>query len=234
MDLTGRITGMITNPKETVQDISKNPYIEEAVLIVGIFAIFSALSGYLSQNLVIYEFVGVDQGNLGNSGSSVLGIFTAFIGVIIIWIIATGVVHIVSVALGGEGTFKQMLIIYSYAYIPLLIGTVISLILISFMKPINLTFDFSTYDLSTASSFINLIIDIMSTTTKTLMSNPYYQAMYIITSMLKLWSIGMVILGVKYIHNLNTNRALIAVIIPLSFFVIMNVITLYFTFIYKI
>jgi len=231
MNLTGRITGIITNPRETVQDISENSHIEDAVLIVGIFAILSAIYGYMSQNIIIFEFIGMDQGYPGSSsyygasGSSVFSIITGFIGVIIMWIIVSGIVHGFSIVLGGEGSFKKVLMIYSYANIPLLLGTVANFILISLMNPINLVFDFST-----VSSLSSLIFDIMEITTRALMSDPYYQAIYVISIVVNLWSIGLVILGIKFVHDLSTNRALIAVSILILLFIVGNVPSLYFMF----
>ena len=231
MNLVGKITGIITNPRETVQDISENSHIEDAVLIMGIFAILSAISGYMTQNIIIFEFIGMDQDYPGSSsyygasGSSVFSIITGFIGVIIMWIIVSGIVHVFSIVLGGEGSFKKVLMIYSYANIPLLLGTVANFILISLMNPINLVFDFST-----VSSLSSLIFDIMEITTRALMSDPYYQAIYVISIVVNLWSIGLVILGIKFVHDLSTNRALIAVSILILLFIVGNVPSLYFMF----
>lgn len=231
MNLIGRITGIITNPRETVQDISENSHIEDAVLIVGIFAILSAIFGYMSQTIIIFEFIGMDQGYpgassySGASGSSVFSIITGFISVIIGWIIVSGIVHLFSIALGGEGSFKKVLMIYSYANIPVLLGTFVNLILISLMNPINLVFD-----LSTVSSPFSIIFDIMEISTRALMSDPYYQATYVISIVVNLWTIGLVILGIKFVHDLSINRALIAVSIPILLFIAGNVPNLYFMF----
>lgn len=231
MNLMDRITGIITNPRETVQDISENSHIEDAVLIMGIFAILSAISGYMTQNIIIFEFIGMDQGYPGSSsyygasGSSVFSIITGFISVIIMWIIVSGIVHVFSIVLGGEGSFKKVLMIYSYANIPLLLGTVVNLILISLMNPINIVFDFST-----VSSPFSLMFDIMEIITRALMSDPYYQAIYVISLVMNLWTIGLVILGIKFVHDLSTKRALIAVSILILLFVVGNVPSLYFMF----
>lgn len=225
MNLISRITGIITNPRETVQDISENSHIEDAVLIMGIFAILSAIFGYMTQNIIIFEFIGMDQGYSGASGSSVFSIITGFIVVMIMWIIVSGIVHGFSIALGGEGSFKKVLIIYSYANIPILLGTVVNLILISLMSPKNLVFDFST-----VSSPFSIIFDMMEISTRALMSDPYYQFIYIITIVVNLWTIGLVILGIKFVHDLSIKRALIAVSIPILFFIVGNVPSLYFMF----
>ena len=225
MNLIGRITGIITNPRETVQDISENSHIEDAVLIIGIFAILSAISGYMIQNIIIFEFTGMDQDYPGASGSSVFSIITGFIGVMIMWIIVSGIVHGFSIALGGEGSFKKVLMINSYANIPMLLGTSVNLILISLMSPKNLVFDFST-----VSSPFSIIFDMMEISTRALMSDPYYQVIYIITTVANLWTIGLVILGIKFVHDLSIKRAIIAVSIPIFFFIVGNVPSLYFMF----
>ena len=225
MKLMDRITGIITNPRETVQDISENSHIEDAVLIIGIFAILSAISGYMIQNTIIFEFTGMDQDYPGASGSSVFSIITGFIGVMIMWIIVSGIVHGFSIALGGEGSFKKVLMINSYANIPMLLGTSVNLILISLMSPKNLVFDFST-----VSSPLSIIFDMMEISTRALMSDPYYQVIYIITTVANLWTIGLVILGIKFVHDLSIKRAIIAVSIPIFFFIVGNVPSLYFMF----
>jgi len=247
MNLMERITGIITNPRETVQDISENSHIEDAVLIMGTFAILSAIFGYMSQNIIIFEFIGMDQGSSSSaifgymsqniiieqgpssysvaSGSSVFSIITGFISVIIMWIIVSGIVHVFSIVLGGEGSFKKVLMIYSYANIPLLLGTVVNLILISLMNPIKLVFDFST-----VSSPFSTMFDMMEISTRALMSDPYYQAIFVIGLVVNLWTIGLVILGIKFVHDLSINRALIAVSIPILLFIAGNVPNLYFMF----
>ena len=48
-----------------------------------------------------------------------------------------------------------------------------------------------------------------------LTSNPLYQMSIASSYLLKLWSIGLVFMGVKQIHGLDTNKALIAVALPL-------------------
>jgi len=202
MNLMERITGMITRPKETIKDISENPYIEEAVLIVGITAVFYAISAYLMQSKIIYDYVDMDISDLATLKliTTVTPIIMALIGVFVMWVIAAGVVHLISVALGGEGKFIQMLVVYGYAYIPIIISTVVGIILMNFVDPITIT-------VSSTGAANNSMADFMS--------NPLYQASLVSGTLLKLWSIGLVFMGVRHIHGLSGNRALIAVALPL-------------------
>ena len=202
MNLMERITGMITHPKETIEDISENPYIEEAVLIVGVTSVFYAISAYLMQNKIIYDYGDLDVGGMETFKliTTVTPIIMALIGVFVMWVIAAGVVHLISVALGGEGKFIQMLVVYGYAYIPIIISTVVGIILMNFVDPITIT-------VSSTGAANNSMADFMS--------NPLYQASLVSGTLLKLWSIGLVFMGVRHIHGLSGNRALIAVALPL-------------------
>ncbi|MDF1557290.1 MAG: Yip1 family protein [ANME-2 cluster archaeon] len=179
---------------------------EESVLIVGITAIFSAISAYLMQSRIIYDYGDLDTGGLETFKliTTVMPIVMALIGVLIIWVIAAGIVHLISVALGGEGKFIQMLVVYGYAYIPIMISVVIGMVLMNFIDPITITMS------STGATNSDM---------SGLTSNPLYQASLATSTLLKLWSIGLVFIGVKQIHGLSTNKALIAVALPLLFLI---------------
>lgn len=214
MNLMERIIGMVIRPKETIEDISENPYIEEAVLIVGITSVFYAISAYLMQNKIIYDYVDMDASSLETFRliTTVTPIIMALIGVFVMWVIAAGIVHLISVALGGEGKFIQMLVVYGYANIPIIISTVLGIIFMNFVDPITIT-------ISSTGASNNSMADFMS--------DPLYQASLVSGTLLKLWSISLVFLGVKHIHDLNSSRALIAVALPLLYLVFGIVITLF-------
>ncbi len=202
MNFTDRIGGMIVRPGETIEDISKYPNVGEAGLIVGITAIISAISAYLMNSKIIVDYSGVDVGNLEmlNFFTNVMPIVSALIGIFIMWVIVAGIVHLISVALGGEGSFIQLLVVYGYAYIPVMIHAVIGILLLSFVEPITITF-------TSIGATNNAMGD--------LASSPFYQASLAIGTLLRLWSIGLVFMGVRYIYGLNINRAFIAVTLPL-------------------
>lgn len=115
---------MVTRPKETIEDVSKNPCIEDAVLIVGITSVIYAISAYLMQSKIIYDYGDMDISGMETFKliTTVTPIIMGLIGVSVMWFIAAGIVHLISIALGGEGKFIQMLVVYGYAYIPIMIG----------------------------------------------------------------------------------------------------------------
>jgi len=205
MSMISNITGIIISPGQTIEKIAEKPYIEEAVLIMGIVAILSGINVYIMSKIIIYDYGDIDltENFVTNTIIPIFTIVMPIVVTMIIWVIATGVVHLISVALGGEGNFTQMLVIYGYAYIPSLIGGVIGIVLMMFIEPITI-------------SLTNFSQDF----TGGLNSNPYYQGYTIISYLMSLWSIGLLFMGVKYVHTLTSGKALIAVSIPILFLII--------------
>lgn len=141
MNFGEKITGIINNPKETMKNIAQEPLIEEAVMIVGIYAILSALAGYVQSYKVTYIYEGFE--NMPTSMGMIIAVTAVIgglLGAFIIWIIGTGIIHLISMALGGEGKFSpQMITIVSYSMIPLIFGGIISLILLFASEPMTIT-----------------------------------------------------------------------------------------------
>lgn len=141
MSFAEKITGIITNPKETMKSIAEEPHIEEAVMIVGIYAVLSALMGYVQLNKVTYIYEGFE--NMPSSMQSIMTISAVvggLLGAFIIWLIGTGVIHLISMALGGEGKFHpQMTTIIGYSMVPLIFGGIISLLLVFSSDPVTIT-----------------------------------------------------------------------------------------------
>ncbi|MCD4843550.1 MAG: YIP1 family protein [Methanosarcinales archaeon] len=204
MSMVSNITGIIASPGQTIEKIAEKPYIEEAILIVGIVAILSGINAYIFSKIIIYDYGDIDltDNYIINTITPILTIVMPIVVTMIVWLIATGVVHLISVALGGEGNFTQMLVIYGYAYIPILIGGVVSIVLMMFIEPITIS-----------------LTDLSQDFTGGLDSNPYYQGLSIISYLMSLWSIGLLFMGVKYVHTLTSGKALIAVSIPILFLI---------------
>ena len=141
MNFAEKITGIITNPKEMMKNIAQEPHIEEAVMIVGIYAVLSALIGFVQLNKVTYIYEGFD--NMPPSMQSIMSISAVvggLLGAFIFWLIGTGVIHLISMALGGEGKFHpQMTTIIGYSMFPLIFGGIISLLLVFSSDPMTIT-----------------------------------------------------------------------------------------------
>jgi len=140
MNFVEKITGIITNPKETMKSIAQEPHIEEAVMIVGIYAVLSALAGYVQLNKVTYIYEGFENLPSMQSIMTVSAVVGGLLGAFIFWLIGTGVIHLISMALGGEGKFHpQMTTIIGYSMIPLIFGGIISLLLVFSSEPMTIT-----------------------------------------------------------------------------------------------
>lgn len=141
MKFVEKITGIINNPKETMKNIAQEPLIEEAVMIVGLYAVLSALAGYVQSYKVTYIYEGFE--NMPSSMGSIIAVtavVSGLLGAFIIWLIGTGIIHLISMALGGEGKFSpQMMTIVSYSMIPLIFGGIISLLLLFASEPMTIT-----------------------------------------------------------------------------------------------
>ena len=123
MSFVERAKGIISEPKKYINDISEQPMIEEAVMIIGIYAIITAIGAYIQTYKMPNNFQGLD--NMPYSMQSLItisAIIAALIMPFIIWIIVTGVIHFVSVAIGGEGKFyPQMMTIVGFSMLPLIL-----------------------------------------------------------------------------------------------------------------
>ena len=69
MNFTQRVIGVFTNPDKTMNDIVNDPRIEEAIVIVGIYAILAMLSSYILSSHIsyIYNITGASQSRLQES-----------------------------------------------------------------------------------------------------------------------------------------------------------------------
>ena len=94
MSFIERITETISNPKDTMKSIAEEPMIEEAVVIVGIYAALISIAAYLQSYKITMVFEGVP--NMPSSMQSIMTISSivfALITPFIIWFIIAGVVH---------------------------------------------------------------------------------------------------------------------------------------------
>ncbi len=53
--------GTITSPNNETKKIAEQPMIEEAVMIIGIYAILAAIAAYIQSNKITYIIQGFDN-----------------------------------------------------------------------------------------------------------------------------------------------------------------------------
>ncbi len=122
--------------------ISEMLGIKGALVIVGISAILNALGVYMTAGKIAYVF----EGNQGNEIESMIGrmsfmdTLTGALGwSLILWLAGTGIIHLLSKALGGKGkSYPWMLTVVGYSFIPLIFGSLINLGLLFMIEPMTL------------------------------------------------------------------------------------------------
>ncbi len=211
MSFAEKITGIINNPKETMKSIAQEPHIEEAVMIVGIYAVLSALTGYVQSYKVTYVYEGFE--NMPSSMQSIIAISVivgGLMGAFIVWLIGTGIIHLISMALGGEGKFHpQMTTIVGYSMIPLLFGGIIALLLISTAEPVTIT-------ISRANPMA----------AKELYNTPNFIAGTVIGFLMQIWFTALLFFGLQSAEKLTPARSAIAALIPFAIGVISMILSL--------
>ncbi len=205
MSFIEKIAGTIKNPKNAMKSIAEQPMIEEAVAIVGIYAVLSALAGYVQSYKVTFIYEGFE--NMPSSMSSIMAVFAVvggLIGAFILWLVGAGIIHLISMALGGEGKFyPQMMTVVGYSMVPMIFAGIISLVMLFMLEPMTIT-----------------ISRTNPMAVKELYNNPYILASSIIGLIMQIWFSIILFLGIQSAHKLTSAKSAIAAGIPLAVIVI--------------
>jgi hypothetical protein len=126
------------------------------------------------------------------------------LGAFIIWLVGTGIIHLISMALGGEGKFSpQMMTIVSYSMIPLIFGGIISLLLLFASEPMTITISrtnpMAAKELYNSSNFLISII---------------------IGLLFQIWFSVLLFFGLQSAQNLSSEKSAVIASIPLAITVI--------------
>ncbi len=202
-----KITGIIANPKDTMKIIAQEPLIEEAVLIVGIIAVLGALAGYVQSHKIIFVLEGLENMQSFRQYMEIFSIVGSLISSFLFWLIGTGIIHLISMALRGEGKFNpQMMTISGFSMIPMLFSGILSLALLSMIEPFEITIS------QTNPEAANVLFNY-----------PYIFTSTIIGIILQIWVAVILIFSVQSAHKLTANKASIAVGITLLIILIPSI-----------
>ena len=211
MSVIKKAVGVIKNPDSETKSIAEHPYIEEAVLIVGIYAVLGAIAAYIQSNKITFVLEGLD--NMPSSMQSIMAISTiifALVGPFIIWFIVTGVIHLLSMAAGGEGKFyPQMMTVTGYSTLPMIFAGMINIVIFSLIEPQTI---------------------IISQTDPMAVKNVYASPPFIISGiagiLLQLWSTVILFFCIRNAHKLSSGASALIAAIPLAFNMISLILTL--------
>jgi hypothetical protein len=209
MNFIERAIGMFTKPEATIKDILKEPKIEEAILIVGLYAIIGMLYAYLSASHinVIYNMPELQDMGFIKTVTMVTTLAMGLIVPLIAWPIVSGILHLFSMAFGGDGKFyPNILTSIGYTEIVKILLLLVALLLITQAPTV-------TYEVSTSNPYGGLEA----------MSEFYKSPFYILSNVAMLiglfWSSYLGVLAIKNGEKLSMTQALIVVGLPLLIYI---------------
>lgn len=187
MSFLDKIFETIKNPKNAMKSIVEQPMIEDAAMIVGIYAILSAFIRYVQSNnppVVV----------------TILSTAGALLGAFLIWLIFALIIHLISMALGGKGKlYPQSMIVVGYSMIPMIFEGVIQLSLLFIMVPIPMT-EFTTNPV----------------TAEKVYNNTYLFVSSIIGIIMRIWMSLLLFFGVQSAHRLTAAKSAVVAGISLA------------------
>ncbi|MFQ6043525.1 MAG: Yip1 family protein [Candidatus Poribacteria bacterium] len=119
-----RLTGVITNPVATFEDIQKRPDYLTPILLMLLTSIIAAsiiipiALDARFETLVEKSPEAADRINVMRPVGYIIGMVGAAVGPLVMWIIMTALIHFFAGIAGGEGEFKPLLSVLGYAGIP--------------------------------------------------------------------------------------------------------------------
>jgi hypothetical protein len=206
-----RIIGTILNPKTTIKSIAQEPMIEEAVMIVGIYAALISIAAYLQSYKITLVLEGIpDMPSSMQSIMTIYAIVFALITPFIIWFIIAGLVHLLSMAIGGEGRFyPQVITITGYSMIPMILAGFLSIGIFIMIEP--QTVNFSGANMGAL---------------KEMYSSPIFLTSEFVSMILQAWCTLILFYGIRTANNTSSKASAIIASIPFTFSLLYMVFTL--------
>jgi hypothetical protein len=194
--------------------ITRKEDLKFPVLIVLAGSLVAAAYGYLIGGLTARMMASAMPGiEMFILLSSVIG---AMIGTFVFWIIWSGVIYLLTMAFKGTGSFKRVLEVVGYGYLPQLFGTLITLIVaIQYIPRI-------TVPTITSAGLQDPAV--VQQAMQAFMHDPAMRELTQISSLIAivflLWSANIWIFGIKHARNVSPRDAALCVGIPVIAYVL--------------
>jgi hypothetical protein len=213
MQFLERVAGMFTRPEETIKDILKEPRTEEPLMIVGVYAIILLVSSYISSLRM-------------GTGVAVWSLAISLAFVLVGWRIATGVVHILALFMGGEGKFSpQMLNAIGFTYVVKILPALIGIVLVFLLPTMNLGTPQVTAGMS-----MDQIKEAMQPYIA-MMEQIYFNPIFILSLVIGflglIWSCYLGALAVKNGDKVSAITSYIAVFVPMVVYIVFSLLSVY-------
>lgn len=205
MNFIERIIGTITSPDKTMADICKEPKWEEALVIVGLYAIITAVYMFMYNSHITYVSDVPGMAQITLIMTVVMGLIMPLIG----WVISTAVLFLLAMAFGGEGKFTSLLTGIGYSELVKIFAVIITIGLIT--QAPYLTIEMSQSNpmasVSAAAEFTSNIFVLIS------------QVVFLLGL---IWSCIIGIFALKNCQKLSFKSAAIVVIVPLVIYIVIQ------------
>jgi hypothetical protein len=213
--MKGMLMSLLLHPDTFFGERIKEP---EDLKIPGIIVITGAIIAAVGSYLLSGLYEGLYMAAAGEGMASLLGIFGVVSGffafILIWWVIFSGIFYLLSMAFAGAGTFRRTLEFAGYGLVPVIIGSVISVLLSLYYLPmIEVPVISNIQDPAAVQRFMSGILEDPAFREFTQLST--------ITSIIFLtWSANLWIFGIKHARALSFRNAIIVVLVPVVIFAI--------------
>ncbi len=218
--MKGMLAELLLHPDTFFIERMKEPgdlKIPAIIVITG--AIIAAVGAYLLSG--IYE--GLYMAAAGEGMASMMGligVISAFFAFIVIWWVAvSGIFTLLSMAFAGTGTFRRTLEFTGYGLVPVVIGSVITVLISYYYLPmIEVPVITNIQDPAAVQRFMSGILEDPAFREFTMVSS-------ILTVVFLAWSANLWIFGIKHARSLSFRNAIIVVLVPVAIFAIYTLYT---------
>ncbi|WP_123053211.1 Yip1 family protein [Clostridium sp. JN-1] len=196
------IIGVIISPKETMERVSENPKVWRYLIPITLIQLIITavelpkLTSYTI--LKAQEMTNVSQSALPalKTGVIISGIVTALILPALIALVSSAFIKVVSSITSEKGSFKSLYCMNILAYVPMLIGAILTAVIMMFTEPQNIK------NISTSLTlFLSSSVDMKSTIYKLFSAIDFFY----------IWSIVLSVIGTSVVFKMKTKKAAIIV-----------------------
>ncbi|MEL4305973.1 Yip1 family protein [Methanococcoides sp. LMO-2] len=196
------ITQVLTNPNAFFAEKTRTEVeMKTPILIILVIAVLGAINAVIMTQKIM-EILPPEASAFAGIGAIAGGI-GAFIASIIMWVIYSGVFYAISSILGGEGTFKRVLEVVAYGFIPSIASGIIAIIV-----------------MATSFSVENLDLQNPELLQQAIINDPTMRMSMIVGILFTLWSANIWIFGLVHARKLTVKNAAISVLVPVGLYIL--------------
>lgn len=200
---------LILNPNDFFKNLAnKEVSLKTPFLIVLTFSVFMSIYTYYTTSIMFKIFPPDMQGMM--SMMMIITAVSSLVGGVIAWLLIAGVMHLISMAFKGEGSFKRTFEFTGYGFLPNLIALFITI-------PIGYYF-LSNVHIPTLTMAQLQNPAVVKQVMSSIIPKTMVYTNLLIGIAVSLWNLGLWTYGIKYARNLELKKAFIVALIPTVLF----------------